>query len=53
MQLFRLLAAMCSVCALASAQELAFPLTARLQARIPSGGMAADAYYLPGSSQVS
>lgn len=35
------------------AQEYAFPLTARLQSRIPAGGMPADSYYLPGSSQVS
>lgn len=34
-------------------QELAFPLTARLQARIPSAGIPADAYYLPGSADVS
>ena len=53
MQVFRLLVALCSLSGLAMAQELAFPLTARLQSRIPSGGIAADAYYLPGSAQVS
>ena len=53
MQVFRFLVVMCSLAAIVSAQELAFPLTARLQSRIPSGGMSADAYYLPGSSQVS
>src|SRR6187399_1972513 len=35
------------------AQDFAFPLTARLQSRIPAGGVPADAYYLPGSAEVS
>ncbi|HEU0122791.1 MAG TPA: hypothetical protein VFQ91_19830, partial [Bryobacteraceae bacterium] len=37
----------------AVAQELAFPLTARLQSRIPAAGLPADSYYLPGSSDVT
>lgn len=35
------------------AQEFAFPLTARLQSRLPSSGVPADAYYLSGSAEVS
>jgi len=37
----------------AAAQEFAFPLTSRLQSRIPAGGLPAEAYYLPGSAEVS
>ncbi|MBM3787312.1 MAG: hypothetical protein FJW30_23380 [Acidobacteria bacterium] len=40
------------VSASVAAQELAFPLTARLQSRVPSGGIAADSFYLPGSADV-
>jgi len=35
------------------AQEFAFPLTARLQSRIPAAGVPSEAYYLSGSSEVS
>lgn len=48
-----LFSAMACLGLVASAQELAYPLTARLQSRIPSGGMPADSYYLPGSAEVS
>jgi len=37
----------------AVAQEAAFPLTARLQSRVPVAGIAAEAFYLPGSADVS
>jgi len=35
------------------AQDIVFPLTARLQSRIPAGGTPSDAYYLSGSADVS
>ncbi len=37
----------------AFAQELAYPLTTRLQSRVPAGGVPADAYYLPGNADIS
>ncbi len=39
--------------ALLPAQELAYPLSARLQSRVPAGGLPADSYYLPGTSDVT
>lgn len=35
------------------AQETAFPLTARLQSKVPAAGIAADSFYLPGSADIS
>lgn len=50
---FSILLALLSFLPAASGQELAYPLTGRLQSRIPTSGMPAEAYYLPGSAQVS
>ena len=50
--LYVVLAFVCS-CSAGYAQEFAFPLTARLQSAIPASGIPADAYYLPGSAEVS
>ncbi|MFN0102831.1 MAG: hypothetical protein ACKV2U_12160 [Bryobacteraceae bacterium] len=48
-----LLFAWAYLCIPADSQEFAYPLTARLQSRIPTSGMPAEAYYLPGSGDVS
>lgn len=53
MHRFCLLFALVCSYSIGCAQDFAFPLTARLQSRIPAGGVPADAYYLSGSAEVS
>jgi uncharacterized protein (TIGR03437 family) len=52
MQTTRILLAGLVLAAAVFGQEVALPLTSRLQSRIPANGIPAEAFYLPGSAEI-